>query len=303
MIGSKEAGGRPDPTKGYARSLLPVQGIGKATPPPAGRVAQLSAGSHSSTVMNSSGSFRSKAVGRRAEGIHLRDGVRGARAALAAQRTFAHAWFPQVESVAVEAVDVGVADSPPCGVRRSAYLRGDPGRVGDPRGPGVPSAISWCPPGAPRWDGMPGKGVGRFEGIAFWSLAVVAVGMILFVGGLASGVVPIAESGADQATQAASPQAESSARSLTTAAPVATTTAEAPLVVIRAVGGECWVEARQGSAEGRVLYVGLLARGQVQRLTAKQVWLRLGAGHNVVVTAGGRRAPVPPGTGDMVVTV
>ena len=33
---------------------------------------------------------------------------RGAREALAAQRTFAHAWFPQVESVAVEEVDVGL---------------------------------------------------------------------------------------------------------------------------------------------------------------------------------------------------
>ena len=157
-----------------------------------------------------------------------------------------------------------------------------------------------------KMDGAPGKGVARFEGIAFWSLVVVAVGMILFVGGLAFGVVPVAEPGADQATQAASPKAGSSA--LTTAAPVATatapvaaTTAGAPLVVIHAVGGECWVEAREGSADGRVLYVGLLARGQVKRLTARQVWLRLGAGQNVVVTAGGRRAPVPPGTGDMVV--
>ncbi len=152
-------------------------------------------------------------------------------------------------------------------------------------------------------DGVPGRGVGRFEGITFWSLAVVAVGMLLFVGGLALGLVPIAEPGADQTTLAAIPQTESAARSLTTAEPVATTTAEPPLVVIRAVGGECWVEAREASADGRVLYVGLLARGQVTRLTAKQVWLRLGAGQNVVVTAGGRRAPVPPGTGDMVVTV
>ncbi len=159
-------------------------------------------------------------------------------------------------------------------------------------------------------DGVPGKGAGRFEGIAFWSLAAFAVGMLLLLGGLLAGVVPVAEPGADQLPQAAIPPAESAARSPTTAArvatttaPVATTTAEEPLVVIRAVSGDCWVEARERAADGRVLYLGLLARGQVRRLTAKQVWLRLGAGENVVVTAGGRRAPVPPGTGDMVVTV
>jgi len=161
-------------------------------------------------------------------------------------------------------------------------------------------------------DGVPGKGVGRFEGIAFWSLACVAGGMLLFAAGLALGVVSVGKSGADQPPQAAISEATSATRSLTTA-PVASitatatttapTTAEAPLVVIRAVDGECWVEAREGSADGRVLYVGLLAPGQVRRLPAKQVWLRLGAGENVVVTAGGRRAPVPPGTNDMVVTV
>jgi Domain of unknown function (DUF4115) len=151
-------------------------------------------------------------------------------------------------------------------------------------------------------DGVPGKMVGRFEGIAFWSLAAVVVAMLLFVGGLALGVVPVEDPGTDQTMQVAIPPTESAAPSLATTAPVAATTAEDPLVVIRAVGGECWVEAREGSADGRVLYMGLMTPGQVKRLTEKQVWLRLGAGENVVVTAGGRRAPVPPGTSDMVVT-
>ena len=142
------------------------------------------------------------------------------------------------------------------------------------------------------------------EGIAFWFSAGVSAVLLLFVAALVFGVVPVEEPGAGQATEAAFPRVESVARPAT-AAPPATATATpvaSPLVVIRAVGGECWVEARERSADGRVLYVGLLARGQVQRLRARQVWLRLGAGHNVVVTAGGRRASVPPGTGDMVVT-
>jgi hypothetical protein len=73
-------------------------------------------------------------------------------------------------------------------------------------------------------------------------------------------------------------------------------------VLVRAVGGDCWVEAREGSATGRVLYVGLLAQGSEQQLPVRRVWLRLGAGENVVVMAGGRRAPIPAGTNDVVVS-
>jgi len=45
--------------------------------------------------------------------------------------------------------------------------------------------------------------------------------------------------------------------------------------------------------------MGLLARGTTKQLTAKRVSLRLGAGENVEVVAGGKRAEVPAGTSDI----
>lgn len=116
----------------------------------------------------------------------------------------------------------------------------------------------------------------------------------------------------DSPTEAAQPTAPArrpaatatAVTSTALAAPAAATTqahAAAALVVVRAARGDCWVEAREGSARGPVLFAGLLAQGDTQRFRAALVWLRLGAGTNVDVTVGGRRASVPAGTGELVV--
>jgi len=57
-------------------------------------------------------------------------------------------------------------------------------------------------------------------------------------------------------------------------------------VVIRATNGPCWVQARRGGASGPVLAERTLVPGEVLRLAAKRVWLRLGAPWNVVVRRG-----------------
>ena len=67
-------------------------------------------------------------------------------------------------------------------------------------------------------------------------------------------------------------------------------------IVVAARSGDCWVEAREGSATGDVLFFGLVAEGRRIRLGPGRVWLRLGASENVVVTVGGKRMPLPGGT-------
>lgn len=48
-----------------------------------------------------------------------------------------------------------------------------------------------------------------------------------------------------------------------------------------AANGDCWVEARAGSASGRQLYYGLLEQGGELMLSGRVVWLRLGAPQNL----------------------
>jgi transcriptional regulator with XRE-family HTH domain len=57
-------------------------------------------------------------------------------------------------------------------------------------------------------------------------------------------------------------------------------------VVVRAVRGPCWVEARRGTATGALLAQRTLARGESATFAAPRVWLRLGAPWNVVVQRG-----------------
>jgi Helix-turn-helix domain len=57
-------------------------------------------------------------------------------------------------------------------------------------------------------------------------------------------------------------------------------------VVVRATSGPCWVQARRGGASGPVLAERTLEPGEVLRLTAPHVWLRLGAPWNVDVRRG-----------------
>jgi hypothetical protein len=67
---------------------------------------------------------------------------------------------------------------------------------------------------------------------------------------------------------------------------VITHPAPAKTVVVRAVGGPCWIEARRGNQAGPLLASRMLARGETITFRASSVWLRLGAPWNVVARRG-----------------
>jgi hypothetical protein len=70
---------------------------------------------------------------------------------------------------------------------------------------------------------------------------------------------------------------------------------------LTAVGGDCWMSVRRGSADGEVLYEDVLASGESVQFTAKRLWLRLGAASNVELSVNGRAVEdVPAGTVDLV---
>jgi hypothetical protein len=78
---------------------------------------------------------------------------------------------------------------------------------------------------------------------------------------------------------------------------VVTPTSPAAPVVVRAVGGPCWVEAHRGSEGGPLLARRTLAQGETLTLAAARVWLRLGAPWNVVARRGAHVARGLPRTG------
>jgi hypothetical protein len=59
-------------------------------------------------------------------------------------------------------------------------------------------------------------------------------------------------------------------------------------LVVKAVGGRCWLQARRGGPNGSVIAEQTLDQGQSLRLTDQHIWLRLGAPWNVQVKRGGQ---------------
>jgi Helix-turn-helix domain/Domain of unknown function (DUF4115) len=85
-------------------------------------------------------------------------------------------------------------------------------------------------------------------------------------------------------------------------APAAPTRRTVNLVIAAEENGS-WVEAHSDSETGPVLFAGTLDRGREVRLSARRIWLRLGAASNLSLTLNGRPAPNELfGTVDVVVT-
>jgi hypothetical protein len=152
----------------------------------------------------------------------------------------------------------------------------------------------------------------HFEKLALLFLASIAVGLaalnVLVWQGI--GVDEGLEGGAPTAPPQREPAAERGDRTATIAEP---RTATAPVAARRptgrallhfelaAVRGDCWMSVRRGSAEGEVLYEGVLASGESLRFTARRLWLRLGAASNVELSINGRAVEgMPAGTVDLV---
>jgi hypothetical protein len=79
-------------------------------------------------------------------------------------------------------------------------------------------------------------------------------------------------------------------------APVATSAKGRASLAVRAARGGSWMEVREISASGRLLYSGTLEQGQVKRFLARRLQLALAEPENVVVRLNGNRVQLPAGT-------
>lgn len=128
---------------------------------------------------------------------------------------------------------------------------------------------------------------------------LLVLNVLVWTGGLVDDAEP--EERATPPAQPATPAAEARPEPRARPKPRAARTVSAQEVaaqtlVISASRGDCWVEARAGSATGPVLYAGTLAIGRTLRFERPKVWLRLGAASNVDLLVNGRAAAVPTGT-------
>jgi hypothetical protein len=67
-------------------------------------------------------------------------------------------------------------------------------------------------------------------------------------------------------------------------------------LVVRASGGSSWMEVREGSASGRLLYTGTLEKGQSKEFAARRLQLVLAQPEHVLVRLNGNRKDLPDGT-------
>ena len=59
---------------------------------------------------------------------------------------------------------------------------------------------------------------------------------------------------------------------------------------------DTWVEIRSGSADGDVLYSGILPQGSAKRFRSTQLWASFGAASNLTARLNGKPLHLPPGT-------
>ena len=89
----------------------------------------------------------------------------------------------------------------------------------------------------------------------------------------------------------------------TSVPPARISPAKASRFVLTAARGPCYLQIRAGSANGRTLFEGVLARGASLRFSGARVWLRAGAAGNVDVAVNGTALQnFPQGTVDVVLT-
>jgi hypothetical protein len=90
----------------------------------------------------------------------------------------------------------------------------------------------------------------------------------------------------------------------TTAAPAEPAATVAPVrLAVTAARGDCWIDARAGSAAGKVIFAATLTQGHSLHFRRKRLWLSVGAGANLDVRLNGRPvAGFPSGTATVVVS-
>jgi Domain of unknown function (DUF4115) len=109
--------------------------------------------------------------------------------------------------------------------------------------------------------------------------------------------------------RAATPAATTTAENTTASETRAETTvaAESPrppsgITLRLRAKADTWVEIRAGSANGDVLYSGILPQGNAKRFEGMKVWASFGAASNLTARLNGKPLPLPPGTYAALVT-
>lgn len=110
------------------------------------------------------------------------------------------------------------------------------------------------------------------------------------------------ESGPRSPTRPSSPSPAAPAAAQPAPPPRVTAKPARAVLVLVAARGPCWVSARVGSREGRVLYQDTLEEGRSLRLPARRLWVRLGAPWNLEARLRGRPVRLPGSTGNVLVT-
>jgi cytoskeletal protein RodZ len=123
---------------------------------------------------------------------------------------------------------------------------------------------------------------GRESRIAVLAVLAIAVITALFIaawrfGGPENERIPNLPQGQNPAAQSASTQGRAR-------------------LVVRANGGSSWMEVREGSASGKLLYTGTLEKGQKKEFAARKLQLVLAQPENVLVRLNGTRKNLPDGT-------
>jgi cytoskeletal protein RodZ len=162
----------------------------------------------------------------------------------------------------------------------------------------------------------------RISQVLLWVLALMTIALFGFFIALVAGALPVGEPPPPPDTGAfEAPQTEPADEPATTAVtkrvqrttpppastPERTTTSTTEraenttppalaTVVVTASRGDCWISARLGSENGRVLDERLLARGQSVTLRGEKVWISIGAAANVDVTVNGQDRELQSGT-------
>lgn len=123
------------------------------------------------------------------------------------------------------------------------------------------------------------------------------VAIAIFAAGLSGVIAAVAPS----LVETRSARGNSHVLSATAGNSIPARAAGTTVVVIAAARGDSWIEARSRSETGRVLYRGMIERGQTMRFQARLVWLRLAAASNLAVLVNGNPRPLPlTGTNDLV---
>jgi cytoskeletal protein RodZ len=87
-----------------------------------------------------------------------------------------------------------------------------------------------------------------------------------------------------------------------TARPTASPT-PSDIVRVSTVAGDCWLEVRQDSSTGRVLYSGTLARGRTKVFRESALWLRVGNPPAISIRVGAKVTPALEGAGPLILTI